>query len=197
MAVHAGHPARLNLVAEGLSGERDDRHQPTRALGLTNEPGRRQTIHARHAHVHQHDIEIRSRRQGNGFCPAFRAGHRVAGRTKQGARDVAVHRHIIGEQDMQSGRPCSNLGSRQRRSRSQGGIERKLQPEQAAAAGTVVMAEAPAHQGREPGGQRQPNSAALDRAGGSRVKPNEFMEQAMTLIRWYAAPGVRDFHSHG
>ena len=72
------------------------------------------------------------------------------------------------------------------------GRHRQLDPEHAAAVGIVLVPDAPAHEGRETGGDRKAQAGALDLAADVGLQPLEILEQAVLVLSRYARTGVGD-----
>ena len=65
VAVHTSTAALLHLFGEGQCRQGNDRHRPASPLELADTARRLQSVHFRHAHVHQNDVEIRAFDGGN------------------------------------------------------------------------------------------------------------------------------------
>ena len=102
MAVHAGVAAFGDLVGEGLSGQGDDGYLPTLTGKRADAACRLQTVHSRHAHVHQHDVEIRLHDCLDRLRAAFHAGRPVTGDVQESAGDVPVHCGIVDDEHVQA-----------------------------------------------------------------------------------------------
>ncbi len=95
MAIHAGGAALGDLVGEGLCGQGQYRHARPRPFQGADAPGGFQPVHLRHAHVHEHDIEILRRHRSDGLRTALHGGDLVPGRGEDRAGDVAIHEDIV------------------------------------------------------------------------------------------------------
>ena len=55
--VHSGVAADLDVLGEGIGGQRDDRKVAKRPPSGADRAGRGQPVHLGHPHVHEHDVE--------------------------------------------------------------------------------------------------------------------------------------------
>jgi hypothetical protein len=111
----------------------------TGALDGTDPFCRFQTIHAWHAHVHQHDIEVIGAGKAQRLNSTDCLRHEMAAAPQHLPCKLAVHLHIIDEQDAQGSigrwRCLSVQAARHVEQRS----SRHREPEHAAAAGVVTV----------------------------------------------------------
>jgi hypothetical protein len=83
MAAHAGPPAVLDMIREGVRGERNDRHSPAFAADCADAARRLETVHLRHAQIHQDKIETLVLHCVNRRGTAIHTDHVVTGSAQE------------------------------------------------------------------------------------------------------------------
>ena len=202
--VHARRQAALPVFGKGIGGHGDDRQiLPLRQL--PNLPRRRDAVHARHLHVHQHDVEILAGDLGAGFQAIHRRLHLHPGVTQQFKADFEIDRLIIDEQDAQrlAGlgqflRHLVHVGCRHGRLGVLGAaLENAGEPEGAALARFAFDAHFTAHQGGQALGDGQPQAGAAELAGGRAVGLDEGFEQLVAGLGRQADAGIAHRKAQG
>ena len=103
--VHPGGQRRAAVVAQGVGGERHDRH-PLAAAGafeLADFLGRLDPVHLRHLDVHQHQIEGPVLERGDSLVAVVGDGDAAAALAEQRAGDFGVDRVIFRHQHARVG----------------------------------------------------------------------------------------------
>mmetsp|Transcript_96387 Transcript_96387/g.267836 ORF Transcript_96387/g.267836 Transcript_96387/m.267836 type:complete len:597 (+) Transcript_96387:999-2789(+) len=208
MVVHAGIQAALAFLVEGVRRHRQDGQ--LRALGQAADGTCGiQPVQDRHLNVHQHEGVVTVLDHVDRLLPVAGDVHDHAGAADQCHGHLLVDRVVLGQQHLarlcrgQRGQAFSGrVRARQRVGHrfvglaGGGGLDVKLEPEAAAAAGLAVHADPAAHQFGQAAadGQAQPGAAVAARGG--LVGLLEVLEQAILSIGIDADAAVLHLEAH-
>ena len=99
MPIHARFKAARYLIGHDGSRHGNNRHATGRAFQPANRHRCSQAIHARHAHIHQHQIISGGTRGAERFFTITRQIHRIAGLAQNGGGNKLIGFAILGNQD--------------------------------------------------------------------------------------------------
>jgi len=209
--VHPGRQAALAVAGHGVRGHRYDRSLAAADdFRLADVAGGFETVHLRHLHVHQDQVEGFVAGGGDRLATVPGVEHGVAALLEEGRGEGAVDHIVLGEQDAQAdgGNRFASLGIRSggfpscRRvlggtcGRRQAGRRHYPEPggkvKGRSFAGSAFDPDPPAHPFNQlrGNGQSQPGAAVVPR--GRTVHLGKRLEDHRLLFRWNADPRVRD-----
>lgn len=157
--------------------------------------GGRQSVHDRHLHIHQYQVEAGLCQLVQGLCPLNRQGDLVADRVEHGADHLAIGGIVIHQQDAIA-LLCHGFGGEA----DDGGGRHPGRPAVGEGAATALLAldrDIPPHQAGEVAGdlEAQPGAAILPRDGD--IGLGEALEQILYLVAAHADPRVLDSDADG
>jgi len=208
MGVHAGGQAVSHVFVEGVGGHGDDGHR--RGVGPVHGPdgsGRFQTVHDRHADVHEDGVEVVEHR----FAKGGRADLPVVGGLhdhflffEHGFRNFLVQRMVFAEEDVFAGQfgnavrgGCVLLQVREfARFRRGDAVEFKFDGEDAAFAYAALHGDRAAHELHELFRDGQPQARAFAVGGVDAAFLRERFEERFLECFAHADAVVSDFRVH-
>ena len=99
VVIHPGREAAFAVAGHGVGGQGHDRHLAVQAGELADLPGRRQPVHDRHGHVHEHEVVDGGRGPIYPFLPVFGHVQRHRQVFEEGLDHRAVGGAVFDQQD--------------------------------------------------------------------------------------------------
>ena len=149
-----------------------------------------QAVHDRHLDVHQHHVRLLAGDLLDRVGPVLGHQHHVTVPSKHRRHQLAVGRDIVGDQHAQRADARRGGDIPLRCCQRVAGLERQLEPEQAALAGLALQPDRPAHGFDQAAADREAKSAAPIVAVGRFGRLHEGFEQVGLPVVRNADPGV-------